>query len=1283
VPASRVIAPTTFSDSASPTSGSLRAAIIAANNDSASGTITIQLAAGTYSLTVQNTAGQEDGAQQGDLDITNPVHMLILVGQGTTGANATVIDTGGLNDRAFQVDSGVTVQFQNLVIEHGLAQDNGTAGAAPGSTDGLGGGILNQGGNVSLTNVVLQGNEALGGTGHNGLGGGLYTSAGTVRVAQSTFFGNVALGGSGLPGVLTSQGLVGGPGGTGGAGQGAGLYAAGGSVTLVGDTVSSNTALGGAGGRGGFGSRGGPGGQGGTGAGAAVADNGALLALVGDTLSSNLARGGQGGPAGSGTLFAGSTGRGGSGLGGGLYTGGGFANLVNDTFVLNTTQAGSGSGRTPVTQGGAIDAAAGIVLLTNDTLTSNASGQGGGVENAAAFVSLQNTLVAQNTATTGPDFAGAVQVSDHNLIGNSSGSTGFSAANGDILNPSSVGLGSLANNGGPTQTLALLTGNPAIDAGDDAALGTIAQAEGVAVANATDQTGQARLYGAHLDIGAFEVQPRAMTLQLVVPTFTAGQPDTVQVKVLDQYGNLLTSDNSDQVTLSGVAFASGSTTATAQKGIATFSNLVINTAGSYTLSASSGYLTQAQSSLTVVPGPSHLVVGGLWQASSAPGQTILEGQNLTFSGSNTVALPNFLLNDASSLTVNVSFQTTASGVILGFQNRPVGSTPTDYFPALYVGINGLLYGEIWNNSLNPIHSVAKVTDGKMHTAVLTVSGTTQTLTLDNTVIGTLTGAVQPLDMVYGQLGTGDTAVWPAGNGGYAPFVGTLDTVAISTGTATTGSAVSSTAGVPATITVAAEDALGNITPGYVGTVHFTSSDPRAVLPADATLTNGIGTFTATLDTAGTQSITATDTNTTMISGSETGITISPAATSQLAVSGFPTSTTAGVAHTVTVTAEDAFGNLTTGYTGTVHLSSSDSKAVLPANATLTNGVGSFSVKLKTAGTQSITATDTATTSITGSETGITVSPAAASQLVLSGFTSSTKAGVACTVTVTAKDAFGNVATGYKGTVHFTSSDPKAVLPANCTLTKGVGSFSVTLETAGTQSVTATDTATATLTGSKTGITVTPAAPASVVFLTQPSNVAAGQAIAPAVQVEILDAFGNVVTTCTAAVKVALANNPGGATLGGTTTVNAVSGVATFNNLTLNVAGTGYTLKASSGTLTKATSTAFNVTAAAPAPAGVDKNGQPGNAVVGQPVTPANTVVVVDADGNTVTRSDRAVTLSVNSDPAGARLGSTNTLHAVDSMAAFSDLTIAQEFLLHGHHRDWDDVNSGFDVPEGI
>ncbi len=179
----------------------------------------------------------------------------------------------------------------------------------------------------------------------------------------------------------------------------------------------------------------------------------------------------------------------------------------------------------------------------------------------------------------------------------------------------------------------------------------------------------------------------------------------------------------------------------------------------------------------------------------------------------------------------------------------------------------------------------------------------------------------------------------------------------------------------------------------------------------------------------------------------------------------PAAATAGTSANFTVSALAANNAVATNYDGTVEFTSSDSHANLPANATLTNGVGLFSVTLKTAGVQTLTATDTVTTTIAGTSNIITVSPGAATHFNISGTPSTLTAGSNATFTVTALDSFNNIAAGYTGTLHFTSSDSQAVLPGNNTLVNGVGSFSETLKTAGEQTVTATDTSNNAITGS--------------------------------------------------------------------------------------------------------------------------------------------------------------------------------------------------------------------------
>jgi len=98
------------------------------------------------------------------------------------------------------------------------------------------------------------------------------------------------------------------------------------------------------------------------------------------------------------------------------------------------------------------------------------------------------------------------------------------------------------------------------------------------------------------------------------------------------------------------------------------------------------------------------------------------------------------------------------------------------------------------------------------------------------------------------------------------------------------------------------------------------------------------------------------------------------------------------------------------------------------------------------------------------------------------------------------------------------------------------------------------------------------------FKVQPTDVTAGVAITPSVEVAIQDASDNTVTTATGDITISIDTNPGDSSLSGTKKVSAVAGVATFDDLSLNKTCEGYTLKATSGTLTEATSSTFKVTA---------------------------------------------------------------------------------------------------------
>jgi hypothetical protein len=363
-----------------------------------------------------------------------------------------------------------------------------------------------------------------------------------------------------------------------------------------------------------------------------------------------------------------------------------------------------------------------------------------------------------------------------------------------------------------------------------------------------------------------------------------------------------------------------------------------------------------------------------------------------------------------------------------------------------------------------------------------------------------------------------------------------------------------TAGVLGTFTVTARDANRNVLTGYTGTVHFTSSDRRAILPTDYTFTaadQGVHTFSATLFTAGSQGIAATDTSN-GLSASDAGITVTSAAASTLILAGYPSPTNAGFAANFTVTAFDPYGNKATGYTGTVQFSSSDAGATLPAPYTFTAadaGAHTFSATLNTAGTQSLTATDSANAGITATQVNITVAPAGLVALGVTVFPAATTAGVVETITVTALKADSSPDTGYLGTVHFTSSDGQAALPADYTFTaadQGVHTFTVTLKTAGSQSITATDTVFGSVFGNEPGITVSPAA-ASKFVLSLPGGGDVIQSGVPfSLTLTVEDASGNVVTGYTGTVH--FSTGVSNATLPPDYTFTAAdAGVHTFTN----------------------------------------------------------------------------------------------------------------------------------------
>ncbi|HKB40252.1 MAG TPA: VCBS repeat-containing protein, partial [Gemmataceae bacterium] len=254
-------------------------------------------------------------------------------------------------------------------------------------------------------------------------------------------------------------------------------------------------------------------------------------------------------------------------------------------------------------------------------------------------------------------------------------------------------------------------------------------------------------------------------------------------------------------------------------------------------------------------------------------------------------------------------------------------------------------------------------------------------------------AVLPLPFTFtaAAFGTHKFTVTPktAGSQDIVAHSGTLagtGTVQVNAATAThwkLAAPPTATAGTPFDLTLSAVDAFGNPDPAFRGTAHFTSTDlkPGVVLPADHAFDAtdaGVHTFTGvTLVTSGARSVSATAQGVHWLTPKAAAtVKMSAGAVAKFLMTGFPATIGANVAHSFTVTAQDAYGNTVTNYAGTVQFTSSDSMAVLPPAYTFAAanlGKHTFSARFVTPGTgQSLTVTDASDSSITGSVTGITV-----------------------------------------------------------------------------------------------------------------------------------------------------------------------------------------------------------------------------------------------------------------------------------------------------------------------
>ena len=373
----------------------LRAAIQEANAEPGPDTIVLQ--GGTITLTIAGAG--EDAAATGDLDVTDPLTIL-----GGSSLSATTIDANNL-DRAFHVRNNATLALDRVIVQHG----NSTG-------QDYGGGLLNDGGAVTISNSVFANNTTA------SYGGGIY-SWGPLTLVNSTVSGNSAptWGGGGIMQYFFSMNLTN---TTVSSNSGEGIQALASTVTLINSTVDGNTT---------------------------------------------------------------------GGNGGGM-----FLHYGTTLYLTNSTVSGNSASL----DGGGIhcDDASSIVL-SNSTVADNTAANGGGISLAnGSTATLRNSIVAGNTATTSADCIGELTSQGYNLIENTTGCAIAGVTTGNVTG-APANLAVLANNGGPTQTHALLAGSPAIDAGNPAAPGS-----GGIACEAADQRGAIRppLSQGRCDIGAYE-----------------------------------------------------------------------------------------------------------------------------------------------------------------------------------------------------------------------------------------------------------------------------------------------------------------------------------------------------------------------------------------------------------------------------------------------------------------------------------------------------------------------------------------------------------------------------------------------------------------------------------------------------------------------------------------------------------------------------------------------------------------------------------------------------------
>jgi len=702
---------------------------------------------------------------------------------------------------------------------------------------------------------------------------------------------------------------------------------------------------------------------------------------------------------------------------------------------------------------------------------------------------------------------------------------------------------------------------------------------------------------------------------------TAGAPITpaVAVAALDAQGNTVPSYAAAVVITLGANPAggtlSGTTSVAASGGLASFSTLSLDMAGAgYTLSASSGTLTGATSAPFDVSAGAAVSLSFTVQPSQATaGVAIAPAVQVTAVD----ALGNRASTFLGSVTVAIA-------------DNPAGGTLS--------GTKTLAA----NAGVASFSTLSIDRSGSGYTLAATAGG--------------LTGATSaPFAIVPGAATALAFGVQPT--------------------TAT------ANANISPPVQVRAVDALGNLATTYSGnvTVAIGANPGAGSLSGTRTFAavNGVVTYNAlSINNVGagyTLTVTA---------GGLTGATSAPfniiaSTASTLFFSGQPQNGTAGTALSpaIVVQARDVSGQVASSFNGNVTLAitagTGAGGAVLsgPKTVAAVAGVATFSTLSidKSAVGYKLTATAASLPATTSAF--FTLIPGAATQLAFTLPPSTVTMGTAITpkVEVTARDAHGNTATGFNGTITVAiGTNPSGgVLSGTATVAAsgGVASFStLSIDKAGAGYTLTADAAG--LAGATSGVfQVTATRATQLVFTTQPSAATGGATIAPAVKVTARDASGNTVTSFTGAVTLSISAGTGtaGAILSGTATGSAVNGVATFSTLSIDRSGTGYRLSATAAGLSGATSAPFTINAGAATRMSfsVQPASSPASTIIAGAGGPTIQVTARDALGNPDKNYTGSVTVSLVANPSGGALLGTKTVTASGGVAEFNDLTIAQ------------------------